>query len=110
MDNDELKNKTEEAKVEVKLLEERSQKTSKVQAMSSDAWNREKRDLETRIVKLLKALESYKNEGTKEQLNEYKRKTNEYKKKVRIANETIAKLSQKLAAFGDQNFDHNMHI
>lgn len=53
------------------------------------------------MVKLLKTLENYKAEGTKEQLVEYKKKTNEYKRKVRTANETIAKLGRKLAVLGE---------
>lgn len=102
LDNDELKTKTEEARVELKLLQEKTQKTSKAHQMSSEAWGREKKDLEIRIVKLLKTLESYKSEGTKEQLVEYKKKTNEYKRKVRAANETIAKLGMKLAHLGGE--------
>lgn len=107
IDSDELKNKTEEAKVELKLLEEKMQKNAKAQAMNNDAWTREKKDLELRIVQLLKTLESYKNEGTKDQLNECKRKTNEYKQKVRLANETIAKLTNKLMMLNEEyNEDH----
>ena len=57
--------------------------------------------MEHRIVQLLKTLETYKSEGTKEQLVEYKKKTNEYKRKVRTANETIYKLGKKLALLGE---------
>lgn len=104
VDNDDLKSKAEEARVELKLLQEKTQKAAKANQMSSDAWAREKKDLETRIVQLLKTLESYKSEGTKDQLIEYKKKTNEYKRKVRAANETIAKLGRKLAILGSEEF------
>lgn len=57
--------------------------------------------MENRIVQLLKTLETYKSEGTKDQLIEYKKKTNEYKRKVRTANDTIYKLSKKLALLGE---------
>ena len=111
VDNDELKTKAEDARVELKLLQEKVQKINKAHQMSSDASIREKKDLEIRIVKLLKTLESYKSEGTKEQLTEYKRKTNEYKQKVRAANETIAKMGRKLAILGSEQVDdnHNMN-
>lgn len=105
VENDELKTKAENAKVELQLLQEKVQKTAKAQQLGSDAWNREKKEMETKIVKLLKTLESYKSEGTRDQLIEYKKKTNEYKRKVREANETIAKLGRKLAILGAEHHE-----
>lgn len=63
-----------------------------------DGWEREKRDLEARLVNLIKVVEKYKSDPStsKEGANELKRKVNEYKQKVKLANLTIAKISQKL--------------
>lgn len=93
----------DDTRLESKLEKEKNAKAGKAQDLASQAWVREKKDLEMRIAKLLKTLESYKSEGTKQQLIEYKKKTNEYKGKVRAANEAIAKLGRKLAILGAQD-------
>ncbi|CAI2364680.1 unnamed protein product [Moneuplotes crassus] len=90
------------SRLEAKLEKEKNTKAGKAQDLASQAWAREKKDMEMRISKLLKVLENYKSEGTKEQLIEYKKKTNEYKGKVRAANDAITKLGRKLAILGAQ--------
>lgn len=110
VDKEEISTRMEDAKLELKLLQEKTDKSSKAHEMSSQAWLREKKDMELRIVQLIKTLESYKSEGTKDQLIEYKKKTNEYKRKVRAANETIAKLGRKLAILGSEHYQEEIEV
>lgn len=110
VDKEDINVKLEDARLELKLLQEKTQKNVKAQEMNGQAWGREKKDMELRIVKLIKTLESYKSEGTKDQLVEYKRKTNEYKRKVRAANDTIAKLGRKLAILGSEQYQEEVEM
>ena len=100
VDKEELKKLYDDARLENQLTKDKNVKITKAHDMASQAWTREKKDLEKRITLLLRNLDSYKSEGTREQLIEYKKKTNEYKRKVRAANDTIAKLGNKLAILG----------
>ena len=100
VDKEELKKLYDDARLENQLTKDKNVKITKAHDMASQAWTREKKDLEKRITILLRNLDSYKSEGTREQLIEYKKKTNEYKRKVRAANDTIAKLGNKLAILG----------
>ena len=100
IEKEELKKAYDDSRLEAKLEKENNKKSEKANDMASQAWGREKKDMEKRMAQLLRALESYKSEGTKDQLIEYKKKANEYKHKVRAANEAIVKLGRKLAMLG----------
>jgi predicted nucleic acid-binding Zn-ribbon protein len=105
IDTEDLKKNYDNSRMQAKLEQEKNQKISKSHEMGSQAWLREKKDLEKRMMQLLKAVETLKSEGTRDQLIEYKKKTNEYKRKVRAANETIIKLGQKLASLGAMEYE-----
>jgi chromosome segregation ATPase len=105
IDKEDLKKSYDDSRLSAKLEKEKKEKVTKSHEMTSQAWLREKKDLEKRMMQLLKAVETLKSEGTRDQLVEYKKKTNEYKRKVRAANDTIVKLGKKLATIGVVEYD-----
>ena len=107
IDNEDLKKQYDDARLTAKLEKDKNAKNTKAHEMAAQNWGQEKAYMEKQMVKLMKTLESYKAEGTKEQLVEYKKKTNEYKRKVRQANESIVKLGKKLAILGAEQYDEH---
>jgi len=80
--------------VETKLADEKLRESEKKSNQLQDSWEREKKDLEARMVGLIKSVEKYQADPTtsREQVNEYKRKANEYKKKLAMMNQLVEKM------------------
>ena len=94
VDANDLKAEKDKYQVETKLADEKLRESEKKSNQLQDSWEREKKDLEARMVGLIKSVEKYQADPTtsREQVNEYKRKANEYKKKLAMMNQLVEKM------------------
>lgn len=94
----ELKEERDRFQVEARSAEEKLRIAEKQGNKTQDGWERERANLEARMAGLIKQVDKMRNDPTtsKEGVLRLKEKVNEYKRKVKLANQVIAKISQKV--------------